>query len=214
MNEESLPEFERILYRVSKTILKHYYVVLGMIYIGWALWVSFIFLVMIIIEATGAPYYLFYAILILTWFIALFSTIKNCQRSLGELCRYRKNEELEEFVNRADRISLVFWIPGIFIYMLIIITIPLIGYFHALNATASGLVILLATGNMGIFYSLKKYADMKIGIPLIVLTSMYLSAIILLVLEWPGVFVWSYTMCILLIAYIILALYCFMLLLK
>ncbi|MCD6300764.1 MAG: hypothetical protein J7L82_01680 [Staphylothermus sp.] len=90
VNDESLSEVEKILYRVSKTLLKHYYVVLGMIYVGWALWASFIFLVMIIVEATGSSYYIFYAILVSTWFIALFFNNKNFQKSLKVQFLYRE----------------------------------------------------------------------------------------------------------------------------
>ena len=215
MNDKSLSELEKILYKVSKTLLKHYYVVLGMIYVGWALWASFIFLVMIIVEATGSSYYIFYAILVPTWFIAFFFNNKKLPEIVkGAISLSGKDVELDEFVKKANRMGSLFWVLGVIIYIVMTVVIPLINESYAITAAASGLVILLATGNMGVFYPLKKYAGMTIKEPVIVLLGMYLSALLLFVIDGSRSFVWSYAINILLIAYLLLALYCFILSVK
>ncbi len=215
VNDESLSELEKILYRVSKTLLNHYYVILGMIYVGWALWASFIFLVMIIIEATGVSYYIFYAIMIPTWFIALFFNNKKLPEIVkGAISLSGKNTELEEFVKKANRVGSLFWILGVLLYIAMTTLLPLINESFTTTAAASGLIILLATGNMGVFYPLKKYAGMTIKEPIIVISGMYLSALLLFVFDGPRSFVWSYAINVLLIAYLLLALYCFILSVK
>ncbi len=203
------------MYRVSKTILKHYYVILGMIYVGWALWVSFIFLVMITIEAIGLSYYIFYAIMIPTWFIALFFNNKKLPEIVkGAISLSGKNAELEEFVKKAKRIDSLFWILGVLLYIAMTTFLPLINESFTTTVAASGLIILLATGNLGVFYPLKKYAGMTIKEPVIVISGMYLSALILFVFDGSRSFVWSYAINVLLIAYLLLALYCFILSVK
>ncbi|MCD6300763.1 MAG: hypothetical protein J7L82_01675 [Staphylothermus sp.] len=108
----------------------------------------------------------------------------------------------------------MFWVLGVIIYIIMTIVIPLINKSYAVTAAASGLIILLATGNMGVFYPLKKYAGMTIKEPAIVLSGMYFSALLLFVIDGSRSFVWSYAINILLIGYLLLALYCFILSVK
>ena len=215
VSNETLTDLERILYRVSKTILKHYYVVLGMIYVGWAIWASLMLLTMLIVEFTGISYYIYYAIMIPTWFLAIFLNNKKIPEVVkGAISLSGRKTELEGFVRKANRVSALFWGIGLITYIVMIFSISLINEAYSTTSAASGLIILLATGNIGVFYPLKKYAGMNIREPMIVILGMYVAALLLFIINWSRLFIWSYTICVLLISYLLLALYCFILSVK
>ena len=211
-DNEYTQELEKVLYRVSKTLLRYYYVTLGIVYICWAIWVSLMLLVMLIVAFTGVPYYVYYSLMIPSWLVMLVLNFKKIPEVIrGTVSLSGRPMELQILARRIRRLSSIFWIAGVIVYIVMIVIIPLINKSYINTSSASGLIVLLATGNLGIFYSLKKYSGMYIKIPVIIVLGMYIAAILLFAINGVSIFIWSYAIGVLVISYLSFALYCLLL---
>ena len=214
-DDEYARGLEKVLYRVSKTLLRYYYVTLGVIYICWAIWASSMLLVMLILDFTGVSYYVYYSVMIPTWLIMLVLNFKKIPEAIrGAVSLSGGTTELRILARRARRLSSAFWIAGVIIYAFMIVIIPLINKSYIITSSASGLIVLLATGNLGIFYSFKKYGGMPIKTPVMIVLGMYIAAIPLFAINGASIFIWSYAIGILVISYLLFALYCLLLSVK
>ncbi len=203
---KELREFKEALLKVRGSILRAYFVILSFIYLGWAVWLSFIILMMIIWRIFELVETYFMIILVASFIIAL---IVNNKR-LPEVIRITAGLNVGEnppSIKKAERLMGLFWLLGFIIYIVIMVVTGAYGLNPCLMCIA--LSLLLATGNLGVFISLERYAGISARYAYLIIV------LFMVVLIVPVLFItgniglgWLYTGSMLIISYLLLAIYC------
>ncbi len=198
-----LRELRDLLLRIRGSIFRSYMAVLGMIYLVWVLWLSTMLILMVLIWGLGAPEITYYIILAASLAAVFAYSSTRLPRVILGAAGASGRSDLRLLAGKMNRLIAGFWATGIILYASNPAYAPLVG---GAAAPAVGLILMLATGNLGVCVAEYRYMGMRPRGPLATILALYASASIAPFLD-PGLTVWVYTYGVLIAAYTALAIH-------
>ncbi len=218
---DSLEEFKRILERVSVSIIKSFFVVNALVYLGWSVWLLIVLITMLFFWRYDLPREIYYIFGFTTFIVALYINNNAMPKvifgiiKLSSGVKLRDSDYYHVTRRRINAFALTFWIIGILIYIILTMIIyPYLSIDLRKIIGSLGLILMLSIGNLGVFLAYRIYGGISVRYAYVIIGIMILSSIALPIFADNYFMLWTYTLSILIISYVLLAIYCLILALR
>jgi hypothetical protein len=208
--EEEVKELINVLKRISENLLSRYFLISGLIYLGWGIWSILILIAYITIITYNLSWTIYYIILLVSMIITVILVNYKLPQMIRSLIIIRSKPRRTTW-KTSKYISLI-EISGWFIGFTIMYTL---GPLWGLLGLAIGLLIALGTGNLFLYIGLWLRSGRVYVGGIILSVSFYVSAIIIAyVSQYNVIDYWLYSISIIILLYLLFAIYNLLLALK
>ncbi len=210
-SEEEIRELIGVLRRISENLLSRYFLIFGLIYLGWGIWSILILITYITVLTYGLSWTIYYIVLLVSIVLTAILVNYKLPQMVGSLIIIRSRPRKTRW-KTSKYISLI-EIGGWFIgFTAMFILAPL----WDLMGLAIGLLIALGTGNLSLYIGLwLRSGKVYVG-GIILALSFYVSAVIVAYISLynNSVDYWLYSISITILLYLLFAIYNLLLALK
>lgn len=202
---KEIEELKKVLDKVSKALINTHFLSMGAIYLGWTIWLVFILVFRVLYEALNMPMGLFYTVFFITFVAAIVANnilLPNAVRSIAGLAG-RNYVGVNR--RRMSLLMLAFWLAGVAMYVIVSAT-SVASTLSADLAYLVALMLLLGTGNLGVYVALWKYVGIVQLWSYVLVLGFYLAPIPLCLAKLPADALWVVGIGIIAILYSLLSL--------